>query len=116
MINDLSDPHRFPTNSEVERRLLADPDFSWDGHCGGTHPVTVEFLVDGLHGAFRARGEHWSFVIAVAGVIDPASDADELFKIQSYFGEGAGIMPAIKALEYVETSIATFRQVRARTI
>ena len=54
-------PNRFPTNSEVERRLLSDPGFKPDGQWGGTAPVIVEFMVDGFHGDFRARGQLLDF-------------------------------------------------------
>jgi hypothetical protein len=118
MASDVIDPHRFPTNSEVEKRLLADPQFKWDGQCGGTCPVIVEFMIDGLHGAFRARGTSWSFILAVEGVIDPANDDEEFFKIESYFEAwpGAGYMPAVKALEFIEASIAAFRAIRSITL
>ena len=111
----MHDPHRFPTNSEVEKRLLADPTFQRDGQWGGVCPVLVEFMVDGFHAQFRARGTHWSVIVARAGVVDPANADDEFFKVESFYGEwpSAGYLPAVKALEFVEASIAAFRTVRA---
>jgi hypothetical protein len=118
MTSDAVDPHRFPTNSDVENRLLTDPRFSWDGHCGGIMPVIVEFMIDGFHARFRARGSHWSVIVAVPGVIDPTNDDEEFFKIESHYAEwpAAGTMPATKALEFVEAAVNAFRQVRLLTI
>ena len=108
-----SDPFRFSTNTEIEARLLKDG-FQWDGQIGGNCPVLVEFKIDGLHGYFRARGTHWSFVVAIEGVVDPANADEELFKIESYFDEWpkAGWMPVLKALEYIEVSLAAYRAVQ----
>lgn len=117
MSNPRSDPQTFPTGSLVERRLLADPGFEVDGQWGGTTPIIVEFLIDGHHAQFRARGARWSVIVARAGVIDPASEADEFFKIESFYDTwpAAGFMPAVEALEFVEASIAAFRAVRTLT-
>ena len=96
---------------------MSDPGFKPDGQWGGTAPAIVEFMVDGFHGDFRARGSSWTFTVAVEGVIDPSGPDDELFKMESYFDEWprAGAMPAIKALEFIEASIAAFRRVRSLT-
>jgi len=117
MAGDARDAHRFPTNSAVERRLEADPGFSWDGQCGGLCPVIVEFMIDGFHAQFRARDTHWSVVVAIHGVIDPKNESEEFFKIESHYADGfaAGYIPAIQALEFVEASIKAFRQVRSLT-
>jgi hypothetical protein len=111
------EPDRFPTNSPVEKRLEADPGFSWDGQRGSTCPVIVEFMIDGFHAQFRARYSHWAVVVAVHGVIDPANENEEFFKIESHYAQGyaAGYMPAVQALEFVEASIKAFRQVRSLT-
>lgn len=106
--------YKMPTNSAVESRLIGDSGFSWDGQVGGEVPVLVEFTVDGFHGAFRSRGTHWSFIVAISGVIDPADENEELFKIESYYDKwpNAGYMTLAKAFEFVETSVAAFRAIQ----
>lgn len=109
------DPAHFPTGSEIERRLFADPGFKRDGAIGGSCPQIVEFMLDGFHGDFRARYRWWEFTIAIEGVIDPKDETEELFKVVGMWGNEfeAGYMPLDQSYRFIEASIAAFRQVRA---
>lgn len=105
---------RLPTGSAVEKRLLGDPGFAWDGLVGSSVPVVVEFRVDEFFGYFRARGVNWTVEISRDQNFDPGIPENRVFTIDALYGvwPEAGYMPLEIALEFVETAIAAFRAIK----
>ena len=107
------DPSVFPTDSEIERRLFADPGFKQRGVIGGANPVTVEFEIDGFPGAFHSRGSWWRVYVGIVDA-DPFEDRNQIVRLEAFYDDwpAAGRIPLDKAYVFIEQGVALFRKLR----